>query len=369
MDKKNNELAHKSIVIDSWNNIVSAENLENVTLIWLDRSIDETKNDYKETLSLLRQINHFLLTYIDPVSCISYIKTVDKEIIFLIISGSLSKDILPEISTLRQVDSVFIFCWNSAVYHHLKEDYSPKIIDIFTEQASLIKSIHQRLHLVSKQIMAFSFFHQKQKLSRDLTKEAASFLWFQLLFSVLKEFPQSEIAKNQMLDKCIDYYHNNPNELNKIECFRNNYKPKDAIAWYTDECFVYRLLNKALRTEDIDGLYLFRFYIIDLWTQLKFESEKNVGTIIVYRGQKMFDEELDRLKHNVGSFISTNSFFSTTRDKTIAMNFFNSSKRHELNSVLFEITANSANKSSVFADIEMFSHYKGEHEVLFSVVF
>lgn len=367
MEKKNIERVLSSATANSSNDSAPPENLENITLIWLDPSIDETADDYTKTLELLRQINHFLLTYTDSDSCINYIKTVDKEIVFLIVSGSLSKEILPEISAFQQVDSVFVFCSNRPVYEHLKEDYSSKVIDIFTEQNSLMISIRQRLHLVSKQITAFFFFNQKQKCSRDLTKESASFLWFQLLFSVLKEFPQSEAAKNDMLDKCTDYYHNNPVELQKIEDFRKHYKAEQAITWYTNQSFVYRLLNKALRTEDIDGLYFFRFYIIDLWTQLELESRKNVGMMIVYRGQRMIDEELKRLKQGIGSLISTNAFFSTTRDRAVAMDFVKSSKRHEFQSVLFEITADSSSRSSVFGNIERFSHYKEECEVLFGV--
>lgn len=53
------------------------ENLEAVTLIWLDESIDETKEDCKRTLFLLRKVNNFTRTYTDCISCMKYIKSIN----------------------------------------------------------------------------------------------------------------------------------------------------------------------------------------------------------------------------------------------------------------------------------------------------
>jgi hypothetical protein len=50
--------------------------------------------------------------------------------------------------------------------------------------------------------------------------------------------------------------------------------PRDqAIQWYTAEYFLYKLLNKAIRTEGIELLYAFRFYLIDLSDALERESK------------------------------------------------------------------------------------------------
>lgn len=78
-------------------------------------------------------------------------------------------------------------------------EYSLKLVGIYTQQEPLVNAICEQLHLLSKHAMTFSFFNQKQKAARDLTKDAASFLWFQLLFSVQKELPQADDAKNEML--------------------------------------------------------------------------------------------------------------------------------------------------------------------------
>ncbi|CAF5079141.1 unnamed protein product [Rotaria sp. Silwood1] len=89
----------------------------------------------------------------------------------------------------------------------------------------------------------------------------------------------------------------------------------------------------------------------------------------LYRGQVMSEQELDKLKHSVGSLTSTNSFFSTTLVKDVAKGFLirQTAKRGELKPVLFEITADSPVKSIIFADIEEYTRIKGEHEFLFNI--
>jgi hypothetical protein len=46
--------------------------------------------------------------------------------------------------------------------------------------------------------------------------------------------------------------------------FEKDYMSDQAIQWYTRNYFVYKLVNQAVRTEDIDTLYTDRFYIVDL---------------------------------------------------------------------------------------------------------
>ncbi|CAM4852394.1 unnamed protein product, partial [Rotaria magnacalcarata] len=81
-----------------------------------------------------------------------------------------------------------------------------------------------------------------------------------------------------------------------------------AVWWYTRDSFVYRLLNKALRVQNIDLLFLFRFFIRDIEVQLK--QYQCSSLVRVYRGQLMSTDELDQLKMSLGEYISVNSFFS-----------------------------------------------------------
>jgi hypothetical protein len=169
-----------------------------------------------------------------------------------------------------------------------------------------------------RQSLAFRFFEQTQKTIRDVTAEAASFMWAQILLNVLKEIPSSKETIDDMLAMCADYYRDNTAQLFMIEEFRSTYHPYDAIRWYTRDTFLYHRLNAALRTEDIDALILFRPFIVDLCNQIEEEQRCRpflTSTITVYHGQRMTMEEIEKLLANKGNLVSTNGFWSSSLDK------------------------------------------------------
>jgi hypothetical protein len=50
-----------------------------------------------------------------------------------------------------------------------------------------------------------------------------------------------------------------------IDEFEMDYSSENALWWYSRDSFLYGMLNKALRTQDIDTLFLFRFFIRDIY--------------------------------------------------------------------------------------------------------
>ncbi|CAF1108876.1 unnamed protein product [Didymodactylos carnosus] len=348
------------------------ENKESVTLIWLDPNMG-SDDDTQRTMAMLREINDFVVFHTKLGSCIDHITNVQNEKIFLVTSGKYAIDLLSHVETQSQIDSIFIFCRKPNKYKHLQNEYS-KIIGIFSEHEQLAKSIKTNINLVEKQIQSFSFYNQ-QKSSRDLTRESASFLWFQLFKDLIIQMPPDNHGKRQMIEKCHEYYRGNTKEVEIIQEFSDTYQRADAIRWYTRQSFVYKLINKALRTEDIEQLYIFRFFIADLCSSLAQEykkmREREKGVLRVYRGVKLSNEEVEKLKENEGKLISMNGFLSTSRLSSVAQNFASkSTKRRDAVVVLFEIEYdfNELNDHDIVcADVAKFSDYPEEQEVLFDL--
>ncbi|CAF1671234.1 unnamed protein product, partial [Didymodactylos carnosus] len=106
------------------------------------------------------------------------------------------------------------------------------------------------------------------------------------------------------------------------------------------------MINKALRTEDVEALYTYRFYIADLCACLAENSKllreyTSTPTLKVYRGMKQSREETERLKDSIGQLISANAFLSASRTKEVAQVYAavgnNASAHNDLESVIFEI--------------------------------
>jgi hypothetical protein len=228
------------------------------------------------------------------------IKRVKAEKIFLIISSDIRQDFLSECNSLDAIDSIFIYSESNQVMTNAMT----KIVGIYICESDLIESIRKTLRLCEKNQAAFSLYNQQEKNTRDLTQESGSFLFFQLFKDVLLNMQQTLHSKREMVENCKAYCRQKANELEDIELFDKTYKSSEAIQWYTKDSFVYRLVNKALRTEDIGALYTYRFFIADVCTNLSSKHnllKKKQQILKLYRGAILPSEEIQRLKNNVGN--------------------------------------------------------------------
>ncbi|CAF1628106.1 unnamed protein product, partial [Didymodactylos carnosus] len=142
------------------------------------------------------------------------------------------------------------------------------------------------------------------------------------------------------------------------------------------------MLNKALRSRDIDTLILFQFIITDLYEQLKdLHYNHRISTsapiLCVYRGQLLSKVELNDMKSSIGRYVSFFSFLSTTKVREVALSFItiaaDASKnmpaaKNDLQRVLYEINIDLTSVTSKpYADIKPHSYFQTESEVLFTL--
>jgi len=154
--------------------------------------------------------------------------------------------------------------------------------------------------------------------------------------------------------------------------FDKSYQSNKAIYWYTRETCIYQILNKSLRTQNIDHIAPFGPFIRDLHAQLSeehqsFIKQQNETKIEVYRGQLISKDEINRLKSSQGQLISMNSFLSTSTNKKKALEFATSRPppNDQLTSILLEINLHLNDLTKPFADIKLLSAFPKEEEILF----
>ncbi|CAF0977936.1 unnamed protein product [Adineta steineri] len=165
-----------------------------------------------------------------------------------------------------------------------------------------------------------------------------------------------------MIDYCRSEYQTNSTMLQQIDEFEKNYKSENAIEWYTKDSFVHRLVNRSLRTENINALTKLGFFIRDLSTSLKVKQENGVshnnsGMVTVFRGTQLTDNEITKLKP--GSLITTNGYLSTTRSLETACVY--------ASNIVFYIEIDPSVGNLIFIDITEYSQFPEEEEVLFDL--
>ena len=73
----------------------NARMVQNFHLVWLDGNIDESKDDYRNSIKKLRQVVNTVNTFIDVNECIEFINGIKEEKAFMISSGALGQTTVP----------------------------------------------------------------------------------------------------------------------------------------------------------------------------------------------------------------------------------------------------------------------------------
>ena len=189
-----------------------------------------------------------------------------------------------------------------------------------------------------------------------------------LLSCVLVQMKESATAKSELVSWWKKFGPHTHNELENITLFEKTYSSDKAIYWYGKDSFIYKVLNRTLRFQETNTIFLFQFFIRDIHQQLAQIQCKH--HIKVYRGKSMDKNDLYRFEESVGGLITMNSILSTSRKRQVALEFLrraHDSKNSDIERVLFTIDAEpQAMTTKPFANISKLSEFPDDDEVLFA---
>ncbi|CAF5154463.1 unnamed protein product, partial [Rotaria sp. Silwood1] len=101
---------------------------------------------------------------------------------------------------------------------------------------------------------------------------------------------------------------------------------------------------------------------------IKQSETRDSNRFIVYRGQGIMPDEIEKIQTSQGGLLSFNSFLSTTLDEKVSLHFAEQAyKNPNVIAVLFHMEINPKISSVPFAFIDKQSAFKYESEILFSM--
>ena len=340
--------------------------VQNFMIIWLDSNIDESDNDYQNSLSRLRAIVNTVYTFPNTDQCIHFVNQIKDEKVFLILSDDLVQSTVPLFHDMSQVDSIYVFSKNNSKYEQSTKSWT-KIKDMFTRIDPILDALKRDAQQCERDSLAFSI------TSGSLYRLDPMFLYTYLLKKILIEIKHDSNAKKEFADFCRKQYRNNSHELQKINAFERDYHLDTAIWWYTQKCFIYQMLNRALRTQEIEVIMKMDYFVRDLQRQIEeLHSKKirNSSPFIVYRGQSISNIDLERIKTtSKGDLLAFNNFLTAGLNKKVALQFArNSLHNPDLVGILFNITINTSISTNPFVSRRQVDAFTNEKEViLFSI--
>jgi hypothetical protein len=355
---------------------VAMKTVQNVQLIWLDNNnnIDENNKDSRHTVTQLRGIINTINTFTDGDECIQFINTITDNKACLIITGSLGQHIVPRVHNMSQVDSIFILCANKQHHEQWAKEWS-KIKGVFTEIAPICKALQQASKQCEQNAISISFLATDgDTANKKLDRLDPMFMYTQILKEILLTIDFQPQHSKEFTNYCRELFADNAHEMKKIKKFDQNYRHKTPIWWYTCQCFLFPMLNRALRTTDVDIIIKMVFFIRDLHRHIEqlhkeqFSGDQTDKTFIVYRGQGLSKIHFDQLIKKKGELMSFNNFLSTSKNRDVSLRFANAALADpDSMAILFVMTIDPSTSTTPLALINDLSYFRNEDEVLFSM--
>ncbi|CAF1396031.1 unnamed protein product, partial [Rotaria sordida] len=347
--------------------VQSQDLVQNYFLLWLDGNLDESNEDFQNSIKQLQLTVDTIEKFRDADECLNYISSFKNQKAFLIVSGTLTENVLPRVHGMSQIYAIYIFCRKKSKYEQWETKEWPKVRGVFTEIHSICASVQQSARECDDDTVGITGELESSFMYTTFFKE----ILLEIDFDEKKTIPElADYARQQKV------YANNKKGLELINEFAQKYHgniDNNPVRWYTAECFTYKMLNKALGNLDVNTLLKTGFFMRDLHQNIQklhdeqLNDKDNPFPSIVYRGQTMTQQDFE-IKIQPDKLMSYNNFLSTSELRNVAVGFI----RRKLPSdntkigLLFIITIDPPIKSVPYARIAKFSKFPDEKEILFS---
>jgi tetratricopeptide (TPR) repeat protein len=289
-------------------------------------------------------------------------------------SGTFGESIISSIHDMSQINAIFIFCGDKSRHEKWAKNWS-KIKGVLTEINDLRKAIKQTISECDQKSMSISFVETSESASnQNLNQLDPSFMYTQILKEIILQIDYNNQHIEDFVNYCREVFIGNVRELKICDKFEQEYHQRTPIWWYTYDCFLYSMVNRALRTMDVDVIIKMGFFIRDLCRQIErlhseqFNADVNSQSFTVYRGQGLSEVDFYQLMKTKGGLLAFNNFMSTVKNQDISIAYAKSSQtKLNLIGVLFVMTIDPSISLTSFACTRDVSYYPKEDEVLFSM--
>ncbi|CAF4474108.1 unnamed protein product [Rotaria sp. Silwood2] len=353
--------------------------VQNYLLIWVDDTIDQANEHCQNTLTQLRSVVNDVNTFTQPDACVDFLTEVDDTKAFLIVAGTISQQMVPLIHDIAHLDSIYIFCdCKNELQHKEWAKKWAKIQGVFTSVKPICESLEKAAHQCDHDAMPMSFVPKQMMVTeasdqQNLNQLEPSFMYSILFKEIILEIDDDDTKSIKDLMAYCRQQNISESQLKDFQC---EYHNKTPIWWYTRQIFLYGMLNKALRSLDIEAMMKMGFFIRSLHRQLeKLHKEQSVSYMepfTVYRGQGLSSEDFQHLLDTKGGLLSFNNFLSTSKQQNVAMRFVEYALRkyQQILGILFIMTIDPSTVSTSttpYALIDNYSAIPREQEILFSM--
>ena len=345
---------------------------QNFALVWLDESIEEENKVCFSLIEQLKSVVDSIDVFNDADQCLDFLKGVQKQHIFVIISPRLGQATMPWIEQIPASTAVFVFSNERPVATPWTKDWQT-IRGVFTSISELCASLKKEARDVDENSIAISFVTSNDITNQDLDRLDPSFMYTQLIKDILCDLKYDDKSVQDLVTYGQKHYSGTEDQLKFLNSLSTGYKKKSPIWWYTADSFIYSTLNWALREQEFDSIIRMGFFIYDLNHHIeqlhKEQVAQNSKKVQVFRGHGISRVDFEKLQKSKGGLLAFNSFLSSSLERKVAEKFLQRAlKDRESIGIYFTMNIDPSVPTTPFALVAGISEFKEEAEILFSML-
>ena len=345
--------------------------VEHTILVWLDGSLNQKTDTNQSIVNQFRRLTNNVETFSDLNLCVQFLTSIEKENIFIVVSGSLGQQLLLQIKDHSPIQSIYIYCGNKTHHEQWVKAY-PQIRGVYTNIKLLCDILGGDIRRLDYSLTCITFIPASSKF--EFNASTADFFTLQLIKNIVLEHSSSVSSQNHLLNYARPFYEHHSSQLALIDRWKENYSQHAPLWWYTRKCFIYSMLRKALQYEDYELIYHLAFFIRELHRDIKKSylqmSSNQRRPISVYRATQMTPQQWEWIEKNPRALLAFNDFLLTTIEKHIAMNFVNRLRiesKHLIN-IIYRIDIDPRKTSMPYIPLDHLSYSSDDNgEVLLSM--
>lgn len=266
--------------------------VESFVIAWMGEGNENEIIAFRSVVNIIR-----MLEDIDALNRFSAEFSHSKVIVLL--SYDKAHSLIHQIHAITSVCSIYLLSTDEYKRTDWLKDYS-KMIGIYPTAKSVRDHLRQALLPNSFTTLI------SMKTTSNSTAHDTSFIYSQLLKETMLCRDEEGDLKRNLVEFSRLHYADNSDEMKNIDEFERQFIPQKAIWWFTRNCFISKMLTRALHTEEVDLLFKLRFFMQCLRAELD-SILLNENTTVYTSLALPFDHAL-HLQKNINGLLIFNAY-------------------------------------------------------------
>ena len=323
----------------------------NFVVVWLDT--DENNSDiiYQNAIARLERISVLIKVFTNVNECTRFLTKMKDFRILMVVNNALFEEIWSHIRSMTHIHSIYILSNDNKKKEYPDQEYG-KVKGVFDKVGSIYSFLKRDTRQFQQDILVMSIIPSINYSKKDLKEVNQLFIYWFLVKQIILDMKYDKEAHKRLAEFCRTHYIENNTELQTIDEYEKSYHDHSPIWWYTRQCFINVMLNRALQSQDIEVIIKMAPFIRDLHRQLEQLKRAHEISIVLYRTQQVSNIDLERIKKNKGALLSFNNFILLNPDYQASLDEARRALAYaNVIGLLFRIEVGSAPASTPFASL------------------